>query len=93
MSKSRHKPQRTCIACRQVKDKRELIRVVRTPAGKIIIDPTGKANGRGAYLCRDSDCYKKALNKEWLARSLTVSLSPIDMAELQAALESELSKV
>jgi predicted RNA-binding protein YlxR (DUF448 family) len=93
MSRPKHKPLRTCIVCRQVKDKRELIRVVRTPAGKIIIDPTGKANGRGAYLCRDNGCYEKGLSQAWLARSLKVSLAPTDMAKLQAALESELSKV
>ena len=93
MGRQKHKPQRTCLACRQVRDKRDLIRVVRTPTGKIIIDPTGKADGRGAYLCRDARCYEKGLTGDWLARSLKVKLSPTDVAELRAELERELSKV
>ncbi len=93
MVRQKHKPQRTCLACRQVKDKRDLIRVVRTPEGRLLVDPTGKANGRGAYLCRDVHCYKKGLTKDWLARSLKVKPSSTDVAELQAELERELSKV
>ena len=67
--------------------------MVRTPDGKIIIDPGGKANGRGAYLCRDARCYKQGLRKERLARSLKVSLTSAEEAELQIALKSVLSKV
>ena len=67
--------------------------MVRTPDGRIIVDPGGKANGRGAYLCRDACCYKQGLNKERLARSLKVSLTSAEEAELQVALESVLSKV
>ena len=47
-------PQRTCIACKSVKDKKELIRIVRTKEGEIELDPTGRKNGRGAYICKDS---------------------------------------
>ncbi len=54
-------PQRTCIACRTVKPKRELIRLVRDAGGTIDIDTTGKARGRGAYLCTDMDCWEKAI--------------------------------
>jgi predicted RNA-binding protein YlxR (DUF448 family) len=67
--------------------------VVRTPDGRIFVDPGGKANGRGAYLCRDARCYQQGLNKERLARSLKVSLTSAEEAELQVALESVLSKV
>ncbi|NJN97822.1 MAG: YlxR family protein [Anaerolineales bacterium] len=63
MLRPKHKPQRTCIICREVKDKRDLIRVVRTPAGQLMIDPTGKANGRGAYLCRQTGCWEKKFTK------------------------------
>lgn len=52
-------PQRMCIACRQVKSKREMLRVVRSPEGEISIDFTGKKNGRGAYICDSADCVKK----------------------------------
>jgi predicted RNA-binding protein YlxR (DUF448 family) len=86
MGRKKHKPQRTCIACRQVKDKRELIRVVRTPAGEIIIDPTGKANGRGAYLCRNANCWDKGLQKGHLAKALKVALSQEAITDLRAEL-------
>ena len=49
-------PMRTCVMCRQQKDKRELMRIVRTPEGKVAFDPTGKANGRGAYVCSSEEC-------------------------------------
>lgn len=52
-------PQRMCIACRQVKSKREMLRVVKSPEGEISIDFTGKKNGRGAYICDSADCVKK----------------------------------
>ena len=57
---AKKKPQRTCIACRQMLDKRELCRVVRTPTGEIVLDDTGKLAGRGAYLCRNLACLQKA---------------------------------
>ena len=92
MGRRKHKPQRTCIACREVKDKWELIRVVRTPDGKVVVDPTGKANGRGAYLCREAHCYEKNLTRERLTYSLKATLSPEEMAALNASLKIELSK-
>ena len=93
MTRQKHRPQRTCIACRDVKDKRELIRVVRTPEEKVVVDPTGKANGRGAYLCRQASCWEKSLEKNILGRALKVTLSTEDSAALQHYLETELSKV
>ncbi|MCL4295027.1 MAG: YlxR family protein [Anaerolineae bacterium] len=93
MLRPKHKPQRTCIACRETKDKRDLIRVVRTPAGSLIVDPTGKANGRGAYLCRQASCWEKGLSKQRLAQALKVTLSAEEVAELQTQLRAELLKV
>jgi predicted RNA-binding protein YlxR (DUF448 family) len=55
-------PQRTCAVCREVKGKKEMLRLVRTPGGNIEIDATGKKEGRGAYICRDEACWDK-LNK------------------------------
>jgi len=84
----KHVPQRTCVACRQVKSKRELIRVVRASDGKVFVDETGKANGRGAYLCRDCACWEKAVGQPHrassspLARSLKVALSEADRTAL-----------
>ncbi len=88
---ARHKPQRTCIACREIKDKRELIRIVRTPERTVIVDSSGKANGRGAYVCRQSSCWEK-IKKEWLAQTLKITISSEEMAQLYVSLQTELSK-
>ena len=93
MLRAKHKPQRTCIACRETKDKRDLIRVVRTPAGNLSVDPTGKANGRGAYLCRQASCWEKGLPQQRLAQALKMTLSAEEVIELQAQLQVELLKV
>ena len=55
-TQSRHIPLRTCVICGSKTGKRELIRIVATPEGRVVIDPTGKKNGRGAYSCRDRNC-------------------------------------
>ncbi|MDM8529345.1 YlxR family protein, partial [Anaerolineales bacterium HSG24] len=55
---AKHQPQRICIACRQKIDKRLLLRIVRTPEGEFIVDPTGKVNGRGAYICQQPACWQ-----------------------------------
>ncbi len=64
--------------------------MVKTPEGNVIIDPTGKANGRGAYLCRQVDCWQKGLAKERLAQALKTTLSIEDLATLQAWVQTEL---
>ena len=84
----KHVPQRTCVACRQVKSKRELIRVVHAPDGAVCVDETGKAHGRGAYLCRDRACWEKAVGQARhttnspLAHALKTSVSEIDRTAL-----------
>ncbi len=75
-------PQRTCVACRSVKTKRELVRLVRTRQGYIEIDTTGKKEGRGAYICPDIICWDKALNGQQLERTLKSTLSPENREEL-----------
>ena len=92
MARKKHKPQRTCIACRDTQEKRNLIRVVRTPEGQVVIDPTGKANGRGAYLCQKPACWEKGLQKKLLANALKTNLSTTDIEMLRAYLQTELSK-
>ena len=84
----KHIPQRTCIACRQVKDKRELVRVVRVPEGCVEIDDTGKKSGRGAYLCRSAPCWRQALEKDALNRSLKMSLTVEQKDELRKFIKS-----
>jgi predicted RNA-binding protein YlxR (DUF448 family) len=71
----KHVPQRTCVACRKVRPKRELVRVVRTPEGDVIVDEVGKRNGRGAYLCRNQGCWELALSKRQLAAALKATLT------------------
>lgn len=71
----KHVPQRTCVACRQTTAKRQLVRIVRTPQGKVEVDPTGKKSGRGAYLCQQISCWELALTKGRLDYALKVRLS------------------
>jgi hypothetical protein len=85
----RHVPQRTCVGCRTTIAKRELVRIVRTPSGKVEADPTGKKPGRGAYLHRDPECWDQGLRKGKLARALKTTLSPTDIQSLQAFLAGE----
>jgi predicted RNA-binding protein YlxR (DUF448 family) len=68
-------PQRTCIGCREVKPKRELIRIVRTPDRAIVVDPSGKANGRGAYICAKTECLEAAIESKRLSRALDIDVS------------------
>lgn len=70
----RKKLQRQCIGCRESKDKNELIRVVRTPEGEIVLDRTGRQNGRGAYLCDDEECLLKARKSNALSRSFKMNV-------------------
>ena len=81
-------PMRMCVACREMKPKKELIRVVRTPEGEIVADLTGRKNGRGAYLCRNPECMKRAIKQRQLERQLDASLNPETAAALQAEMEA-----
>ncbi|MEI8309024.1 MAG: YlxR family protein [Chloroflexales bacterium] len=83
--RAKHVPQRTCIACRRTDAKRGLIRLVRTPEGRIEVDTTGKRNGRGAYLCHDPACWDAAIKRRALERSLRVEpLTPENQRDLLA---------
>lgn len=74
--------QRTCVACRQIKAKRELVRLVRAPEGNIEIDDSGKKKGRGAYLCAARECWEKALQGNKLERALRARLTRDNRAQL-----------
>ena len=67
-------PQRQCMGCRERKAKRDMIRVVRTTEGSVMLDFSGKLNGRGAYVCPDPECLKKAEKAKSLDRSLEVTI-------------------
>ncbi|MBR0381540.1 MAG: YlxR family protein [Eubacterium sp.] len=79
-------PLRQCVGCREMKDKKSLIRVIRSPEGEITLDKTGRANGRGAYLCLSADCFRKARQKKALERSLKTEIPE----EIYDRLEEEL---
>ena len=81
-------PMRMCVGCREMKEKRQMIRVVRSPEGDVSLDPTGKKSGRGAYLCRNPECMKRAIKQRQLERQLEASLNPETAAALQAELEA-----
>jgi len=83
----RHVPHRTCVACRSVRPKRELIRIVRTPEGEIVVDEHGKRSGRGAYLCPQRVCWEQALKRRILDRALKTSLDEEAIAALRAYAE------
>ncbi|MCS7283724.1 MAG: YlxR family protein [Anaerolineae bacterium] len=79
----KHIPQRTCVACRTVRPKRALIRIVRTPEGEVRVDERGKQSGRGAYLCAQRVCWEEALKRRRLDAALKVTLDDATMAALR----------
>jgi len=83
---AKHVPQRTCVGCRQIFAKRQLIRLVRTPEG-VRVDPTGKLSGRGAYLHDKRSCWEQGL-KGALARALKIELSPEDRKNILVFMET-----
>lgn len=80
--KQRKIPMRRCAGCMQSRPKKELIRIVSLGEGHISLDLTGKANGRGVYLCPDSSCFQKAKKKNALSRSLGMKLDPEDLEKV-----------
>jgi predicted RNA-binding protein YlxR (DUF448 family) len=81
---AKHVPVRTCVVCRRKAGKRQLYRVVRTEQG-VQLDPTGKMNGRGAYLCDQERCWEQAVNTDVLANALKTSLTNEDRERLRRA--------
>ena len=72
--KNKKVPLRQCVGCGQMKGKKEMMRVLRTAEGDILLDTTGKKNGRGAYLCRSMECLKKARKNRGLERSFKMGI-------------------
>ena len=81
MMKPKHTPIRTCVACRETDEKRDLLRIVRQPDGSLRYDPKGKLSGRGAYLCARTSCITLARKQKKLERSLKVSGVPETLFE------------
>ena len=80
-------PARMCVGCREMKPKNTLIRIVKTPEGDIKTDPTGKLNGRGAYICKASECLKRAQKTGALSRAFGTAIPE----EIFTQLEKEVS--
>ncbi len=81
-------PLRQCLGCREMKPKRELVRVVRSPEGNVSVDGTGRSPGRGAYICRNAGCLQKAIKSRALSRALEAEI-PADVYDaLRADLEA-----
>ncbi len=87
-TRARPVPQRTCVSCRRTGEKRELVRVVRTPQGTVEVDRTGKKPGRGAYVCGERDCWDKAVRQGRLEHALHIKLTPEGRAPLLVFMES-----
>ena len=86
MTKVKLQPQRMCIACREMKDKKELVRVVKNNEGEIFVDLTGKANGRGAYVCKSKECFAKLKKQKGLNKAFKC---PVEQ-EIYSKIEGEL---
>lgn len=82
-------PLRQCLGCREMKPKRELLRVVRSPQGTVGLDRSGKAPGRGAYLCANPECLQKAIRSKALARALDVQIPQEVYDSLMAEMEAD----
>ena len=89
MSQARKIPMRKCIGCQEMKSKKEMLRVIRTPEEELVIDTTGRKNGRGAYLCRRSACFEKACKNKGLERSLKMNIP----AEIDESLKKEIEQI
>lgn len=86
--KTRRIPQRKCLGCQEMKSKKELIRVVRTPEGELKLDRTGKMSGRGAYICPNPECLDKAIRHKAIERALEVPVSEDVFQALREALHA-----
>ena len=90
MQKVKKIPQRQCAGCRTMKDKKSLLRLVKTPEGDILLDATGKKSGRGAYVCPDSECLKKARKSRALERALETAIPDAVYEALVQQMEASL---
>ena len=88
MSTVRKVPLRKCIGCNEMKNKKEMMRVLKTPENEILLDTTGRKNGRGAYLCFSRECLEKAVKSRGLERSLKVPIPREVLESLEKELEA-----
>lgn len=86
--KNRKIPLRMCLGCQEMKPKKELMRIVKTPEGNLELDLTSKKNGRGAYLCIDQECLAKALKQHKFEKTFSLKPSPEMLSEIERQLNS-----
>lgn len=84
---SKKVPLRQCVGCGEMKSKKEMMRVIKTAEGDIVLDVTGKKNGRGAYLCKREECLKMAMKNKGLERSFKMSIDKSVYESLQKEYE------
>lgn len=89
MGQTRKIPMRKCIGCQEMKSKKEMMRVLHTPEDTIVLDITGRKNGRGAYLCFSKECFEKAVKSKGLERSLKMSIPD----EVYDSLKKEIEQI
>ena len=82
-------PLRMCTGCMEMKPKKELIRVVKSPDGEVSVDLTGKKSGRGAYICKDVECLEKAFKAKRLSRNLDIAINEDIYTRLKEEIENE----
>ena len=82
-------PMRMCTGCMQMKPKKELIRVVKSPEGDVSVDLTGKKSGRGAYICKDTECLEKAVKAKRIGRNLEVTIDETILNSLKEEIQNE----
>ncbi len=89
MSQIKKVPMRKCVGCQEMKNKKEMLRVIRTPEEELVIDTTGRKNGRGAYLCFSTACFDRARKSKGLERSLKMNIP----AEVYDGLKKEIEQI
>ena len=87
--KTRKIPMRMCVGCREMKEKRQLLRIVRSPENVISFDRVGKAPGRGAYVCRSQECLTKAVKQKQLERALETKIEKAVFAQLMEEVNAD----
>ena len=82
-------PLRKCLSCNEMKDKKNLIRVVKNKDGEVLVDDTGKLNGRGAYICKNTECLNDVIKNNKLSKGLKAKVEPEVYENLKSIIESE----
>ncbi len=90
--KNKKIPMRQCVGCKEMKNKREMMRVLKTAEGPIVIDTTGRKNGRGAYLCMTKECLVKARKNKGLERSFKMSIPDEVYEELEKEFDEDVQR-